>query len=454
MNHNIINKLFDADTFAQLNAYVISPCAGENGVAGDGVITGYGAISERAAFAAVQDKSILKGSVGIAHARKISSCIDMAVKAGAPFILVINSAGARIGEGLDVLSGYGQIMKSLSAALGIIPVFAVINGQCTGAASVIASMADFVLMPRNGSYLAFSASDTLKSVSGKDCNKVGSAEARFAAGAVSCLEENTDACLDKVRALISLLPDNSAASAPETETEDDSSRAIDASGFGTFDEYDVKALISQIADCGNWIELYAAHAKSVVTGLAQFGGRTACIIANQPSERQGELDGAACEKTARVLAFCDRFSIPVITLTNTCGFAVSPEEEQKDLSSAAALLITSFANSEIPKINIITGKAYGSAYTAMNGRQTGADIVYAWNKADISVITPEAGALLLYDAEIKSAADPIQARAEAIQKYRGEYASPLHAAAKGLVDDIIVPAETRARIISALYLLQ
>ena len=222
--------------------------------------------------------------------------------------------------------------------------------------------------------------------------------------------------------------------------------------FDTFAEYDVKGLISQIADDGSYIELFPDYARSVSTCFAKIGNKSVCIIANQPSENNGVLDTNACSKISSVLAFCDKFNMPVVTLTNTCGFAVSVDEENNGLSSAAALLAASFANSEMTKINIITGKAYGSAYIVMNGKNTGADIVYAWDKADISVITPEAGALLVYNNEIKSSANPNDARKEYIQKYRDEFSTPYQAAYKGLVDDIISPAETRARIISALYL--
>ncbi len=453
MNNVIFNELFDPDTFVQTNSYILSSSAGAEGALGDGVVTGYGSIAGRAVFAALQDESVLKGSVGAAHAQKISDCIDLAAKSGAPFVFLIDSAGARINEGIDVLGGYGRIMKSLSNALGVIPVFAVINGRCSGAASIIASMADFILMPKEGAYFAFSGTDALQSASGKDCRNIGGAQSAALAGMLSCIGEDLSDCIRKLKTLISYLPDQCGGEAPEAESGDDYSRRIRAEEFGAFEPYDVKDLISRIADNGEWTELSAEYAPNAVTGFARIGDRSVCIIANQPNARDGVLDHAACEKIAAILAFCDKFSIPAVTLTNTCGFAASPEEEQKGLPAAAALLVTSFTNSEIPKINIITGKAYGSAYLAMNGRQTGADLIYAWNGADIAVITPEAGALLVYNDEIKAAADPAAARKEFIAKYRSEYATPVYAAYKGFVDDIISPAETRARIISALYLL-
>ena len=450
MNIDILNELFDANTFVQTNSYIVSPST-DVLEAGDGVITGYGSVDGRAVFAAIQDESVLKGAVGIAHAQKISKCVDMAVKTGSPFVFLINTAGARISEGLDALKGYGKIIKSLSRAIGEIPTISVITGKCVGAASIIASMTDFSVMS-DDSYFAFSGQDSLASTTLSDVKKVCDSNGVSKTGRVTLTASNRAECFDKVKELLCYLPDNCQSDILETETSDDFNRSINADKFDTFAEYDVKDLISQIADDGSYIELFPDYARSVSTCFAKIGNKSVCIIANQPSENNGVLDTNACSKISSVLAFCDKFNMPVVTLTNTCGFAVSVDEENNGLSSAAALLAASFANSEMTKINIITGKAYGSAYIVMNGKNTGADIVYAWDKADISVITPEAGALLVYNNEIKSSANPNDARKEYIQKYRDEFSTPYQAAYKGLVDDIISPAETRARIISALYL--
>ena len=450
MNIDILNVLFDANTFVQTNSYIVSPST-EVLEAGDGVITGYGSVDGRAVFAAIQDESVLNGAVGIAHAQKISKCVDMAVKTGSPFVFLINTAGARISEGLDALKGYGKIIKSLSRAIGEIPTISVITGKCVGAASIIASMTDFSVMS-DDSYFAFSGQDSLASTTLSDVKKVCDSNGVSKTGRVTLTASNRAECFDKVKELLCYLPDNCQSDILETETSDDFNRSINADKFDTFAEYDVKDLISQIADDGSYIELFPDYARSVSTCFAKIGNKSVCIIANQPSENNGVLDTNACSKISSVLAFCDKFNMPVVTLTNTCGFAVSVDEENNGLSSAAALLAASFANSEMTKINIITGKAYGSAYIVMNGKNTGADIVYAWDKADISVITPEAGALLVYNNEIKSSANPNDARKEYIQKYRDEFSTPYQAAYKGLVDDIISPAETRARIISALYL--
>lgn len=450
MNIDILNELFDANTFVQTNSYIVSPST-EVLEAGDGVITGYGSVDGRAVFAAIQDESVLKGAVGIAHAQKISKCVDMAVKTGSPFVFLINTAGARISEGLDALKGYGKIIKSLSRAIGEIPTISVITGKCVGAASIIASMTDFSVMS-DDSYFAFSGQDSLASTTLSDVKKVCDSNGVSKTGRVTLTASNRAECFAKVKELLCYLPDNCQSDILETETSDDFNRSINADKFDTFAEYDVKDLISQIADDGSYIELFPDYARSVSTCFAKIGNKSVCIIANQPSENNGVLDTNACSKISSVLAFCDKFNMPVVTLTNTCGFAVSVDEENNGLSSAAALLAASFANSEMTKINIITGKAYGSAYIVMNGKNTGADIVYTWDKADISVITPEAGALLVYNNEIKSSANPNDARKEYIQKYRDEFSTPYQAAYKGLVDDIISPAETRARIISALYL--
>lgn len=450
MNTDILNLLFDADTFVQTNTYVSASLSEQNSsgilAAGDGVITGYGSVSGRAVFAAIQDESVLKGSVGAAHARKISECIDMAVKVGAPFVLVIDTAGARLNEGIAALAGYGRIMRSLSAAIGSVPTVAFINGKCSGAAAIIASMADFTVMPEKDAFFAVAGSDSLG-------DKAGTAAFTSASGVLSITGKDTEDCAAKVKELIDHLPDNAACGAPEIETDNDISSLIATDGFGTFNEYDVRDLISKLADGASWIEICAGYAENAVCALTRMGGRTVCILANQPSVKEGVIDNAACSKMSGMLAFCDKFNIPVITLTNTCGLAASVSEEENGLSASAALLVSSFANSSVPKINVITGKAYGSSYLIMNGKNTGADIVYAWNNADISVIAPDAGALIMYDDEIKASDDPVSARKDAIVKYRSEYSTPVYAAYEGLADDIIAPSETRARIISALYLL-
>lgn len=450
MAKEIINELFDENTFVQINSYLKSPLS-DNAEAGDGVITGYGSVDGRAVFAAFQDEAVLNGAVGVSHARKISSCIDMAVKAGSPFVLFINTAGARISEGLDVLAEYGSIIKSLSAAIGSIPTISIITGKCTGIASVIAAMTDFTIMI-DDAYFAFSGADSLAATTLKDIKELCNASGSAKYGKVSLTASNIGDCFSKAKELLDYLPDNCQSGTFETETSDDFNRSIEASAFDTFGEYDVKDLIEKIADNGSYIELNKEFAPNVFTGFAHIGNKTVCVIANQPSVNEGVLNSNACNKISALLAFCDKFSIPVVTLTNTAGFEVSAEEENANISAQAALLVSSFANSDITKINIITGKAYGSSYLVMNGKNTGADIVYAWSTADISVITPEAGALLVYNADIKAASDPIEARKEYIAKYRSEYSTPMHAAYKGLVDDVISPSETRARIISALYL--
>lgn len=451
MNRDILNELFDPNTFVQTNSYAVSPLT--DGVeGGDGVITGYGSIDGRAVFAAIQDETVLKGSVGITHANKISSCIDFAVKSGSPFIFLIDTAGARINEGLDVLAGYGKIIKSLSSAIGVIPTISIITSSCTGASSIIASMTDFTIMSDDG-YFGFSGKNALSSTSLNDIKNICSSKGNSKYGKVSLTAANRTECFDKAKKLLDYIPDNCNTLPYDTDINDDINRSVNTSEFQTFKEYDVRDLIKQISDNYDYIEISSEYAQNVVTCFSRIGNKSVCIIANQPSFNQGLLNTDACDKISSILAFCDKFSIPVVTLTNTAGFEVSIDEEIKGLSSSAALLAASFANSDITKINIITGKAYGSSYIVMNGKNTGADIVYAWDKADISVITPEAGALLVFNDDIKASADPKKAREEFIKKYRSEYTTPLHAAYKGLVDDVIAPSETRARIISALYLL-
>lgn len=433
-----LNKLFDAGTFAETNKF-----SSQNG---DGVVTGYGAVYGRPVFAALQDENFIGGSVSTVNCDKIIKTIDFAVKAGAPFVLVINSAGARVGEGLQVLGSMGGVLNALSEALGIIPTIAVVNGKCLGTMAIAANLCDFVFYAEDKAQLSLAGQDICKDKAGKAINGEN--------GSVACFCANEDECFDAVKNLLSYLPDNSISCDSTEECEDDLNRpAPHLNSLDAFSEYDVKTVIEAIADDGEYFEIYADYAKNIVTAFARFGGVVAAVIANQPEQANGELTQDAANKASKVIDFCDKYSIPVITLTNTGSYAASEAQEKAGVAQAAALLISSFANTSVPKINIITGKAYGNAYISMNSKQIGADIAYGWTCADIALISPEANVILMNNDEIKAASDPVAKRKELIAEYRKEYQTPMHAAILGMIDDVITPDSTRARIISALEIL-
>ena len=433
-----LNKLFDDSTFAETNKY-----SSQNG---DGVVTGYGAVYGRPVFAAIQDESYVGGSLSAVNCAKIVKTIDFAVKAGAPFVLVINSAGARTPEGLQVLDSMGSLVNALSGALGLIPTNAVVNGKCLGTMAIAANLCDFIFYSEDKAQLSVAGLDICKDKAGKsiNCNN----------GSVACFCENEDACFEAVKKLLEYLPDNSVSCDNTQECEDDLNRvAPNLNLLNAHDEYDVKSVIEAIADNGEYFEIYADYAKNIVTAFARFGGIVAAVIANQPAESDGALTQDAANKASKVIDFCDKYSVPVITLTNTGSYVSSEEQEKAGVAQAAALLISSFANTDVPKINIITGKAYGNAYISMNSKQIGCDIAYGWTCADIALISPEANVLLMKKDEIKAAEDPVAKRKELIDEYRKQYQTPMHAASCGMIDDVITPDSTRARIISALEIL-
>ena len=433
-----LNKLFDANTFAETNKY-----SSQNG---DGVVTGYGAVWGRPVFAALQDDEFISGSVSSVNCAKIRKTIDFAVKSGAPFVLVINSAGARVDEGLGVLDSMGEVLAALSGALGVIPTISIVNGKCLGTMAVIANMCDFVFYAEDKAQLSLGGFDLCKDKVGKAINCEN--------GSVACTRENIDACFDAVKELLSYLPDNSVDCDNTQECEDDVNRInSELNGLDAFTAYDVKTVIQSIADNGQYFEVYADYAKNIVTAFARFGGIVSCVIANQPVESDGELTAEAANKASKIIDFCDKYSVPVITLTNTGAWTASEAQEKAGIAQSAALMMTSFANTDVPKINIIIGKAYGSAYLAMNSKQIGCDIAYGWTCSDIALITPEANVILMKNDEIKAADDPVAKRKELIDEFRAQYQTPMHAAACSMIDDVITPDSTRARIISALEIL-
>ena len=459
MVQEICNQVFDKGSFVQTYAYMVSPygnTAQKNGetAAGDGVVSGYGTIAERLVYCAIQDSSCLRGALGTVHAAKIVRTIDMAVRMGAPFILFIDSAGARLEEGLDVLSGYGEIMKSMSTASGQVPLISVIVGGCPGAAATAASLADFVLMTeQEKSYLCLNGPELIKANTGKTVALKEMAGAVFqgtVSGAACIVRQTEAACFAALKDLIDYLPDNSLSGAPYSECGDDPNRdCAVCREKKTFEAYDVRDVISEICDNHAFFELYEGYAANIVTGFGRFNGRVAGIIANQSAMEDGMLNTAACGKASALIDFCDTYHIPILTLTNTPGFAADEKEEGSGAAAASAMLASSFANSNVPKLNVIIGKAYGNAYIVMNSRHIGADYVYAWPGADIAAMSPEANAVILYQDEIKNSEDPIAKRTELAAVYRKTYASPYYAASKGFVDDIMEPGETRGRIISA-----
>ncbi len=446
-----IALLFDEGSFIELDAL-----AGKDGAPCDGVICGYGTVDLRPVFAYSQDFTVMGGSVGALHGRKIAKVLDMAMKTGAPVVAMLDSGGARIQEGSDALQAMGTIMQKTALASGVVPQIAAVMGPCAGGAAATATLSDFVFMTKDAASLYLSSPSAIKGSTGEVADGIGSAEANASiSGNCHMVCDNDEALLSSVRNLLSYLPSNNLEDAPFVET-DDINRVSPAlnSIIPDADEagYDVKTIITEITDNGSMLEIAADYAKSMVTALGRLNGATVGFVANQAAEG-GLVDAKAAEKAARFVRFCDSFNIPLVTLTDTDGYVASAGEENAGIARKIGALAFAYAEATVPKINVILRKACGSAYIAMGSKHIGADMAYAWPTAQISVMQAEGAANIIYRKELQQADDPIRARSEFVESFKETYANPFEAAKLGYVDDVIEPDSSRPRIIAALLML-
>ncbi len=447
--------LFDEGSFVELDAFVTQRFDNTDGfkeVPAEGVVIGYGLVEGRPVYAYAQDYTVLNGSVGEMHAAKIVKIMDMALKMGAPLVSILDSAGARIKEGLDALKGYGEIFKKAANLSGVIPQIAIVLGQCAGGAAFAPAMADFTFMVDKISHMYVNGPSVVKGSLNEDitADSLGGAEAHATkSGIASFTAANEEECFMQVKNLLSYLPSNNLDGAPMYEAADDVNR-VSAALNETESAYAMKNVIAEVVDDGAFLEALSGYAENMITGFARLDGIGVGIVANKEG---AELDSKASEKAARFIRFCDCFSIPVVTFTDAKGYTVDKEEEYAGLVRRGAKLLYAFAEASVPKINVIIGKAYGSAYVAMNSKHIGADMVFAWPQAEISVMGAEGAANIVFDDEIANSDNPVNTRNEKIAEYKEKYASPYIAAAKGYVDDVIEPALTRPRLISALEML-
>ena len=450
-----ILSLLDENSFIEIGALVTARntdfTTKQSADASDGVITGYGLIDGKLVYVFSQDASVLNGTVGEMHARKIANLYDLALKMGAPIIGLIDSAGLRLEESTDALSAMASIYAKQSDASGVIPQIAAVFGNCGGGLAIMESMADFTFMEEKNAKLFVNAPNALD---GNYTAKCDTASASFMneAGVVSGIGEE-GYVLSSIRELISILPSDNDSYADEDEAADDLNRSV-AGIEGCVG--DTAVLISQIADDNNFVEIKGAFAKSMVTGFIRLNGRTVGVVANR-TEVIGE-DGKVSEKFDPVLCpcgcakatdfvnFCDAFSIPILTITNTTGFKATVEAEKK-MAKAAAKLTFAFANATVAKVNVIVGKAYGSAYTVMNSKAIGCDITIAWPGSKIGTMDSKLAAKIMYEGQ---GSDVIDAKAKEYEELTLAAAS---AARRGYVDQIIEPADTRKYVIGAFEML-
>lgn len=459
-----IDSLLDPGSFVELDAFVEHRCTdlGMEGVEapGEGVVIGYGTVNGRMVYVFAQDFTVIGGSLGEMHAAKICKAMDMAVKVGCPCIGINDSGGARIQEGVDALSGYGDIFYRNTMASGVVPQISVIMGPCAGGAVYSPALTDFVFMTEGSSNMFITGPQVIKAVTGEDVSAEDLGGARVhteVSGVAHFRFPDEDATIAGIRKLLSFLPQNNIEDAPLVQSGDDPARADeglrDIMPDSPNKPYDIRSVISRVVDSGDYLEVQPDYAKNIVTCFARLGGRSVGIIANQPAVMAGVLDINASDKASRFIRFCDSFNLPLVTFTDTAGYLPGVSQEHGGVIRHGAKLLYSYSEASVPKLTVILRKAYGGAYIAMCSRHLGADQVFAWPTAEIAVMGPDGAANIIFKKEIDESADPAATRKEKIAEYKHNFANPYKASVRGYVDDVIDPAQTRARLCSALTML-
>src|SRR5690606_20894079 len=456
-----IALLFDPGTFEEIDALVTHRCRdfgmADQVVPGDGVVCGSGRVEGRLVYAFAQDFTVFGGSLSETNAQKIVKVMDLAMKMGAPVVGLNDSGGARIQEGVLSLGGYADIFLRNTLASGVVPQLSAIMGPCAGGAVYSPALTDFTVMVEGTSYMFVTGPDVIKTVTHEDVTKeaLGGAMAHNATSGVAHFAVSDDAaCLELLRELIGYLPSNNLDDPPVVPTADPIDRdAPDLDALipaQSSQPYDMRQLIAAVVDDGAFLEVQEHFARNIVVGFARLAGHSVGIVANQPAVLAGCLDIDASEKAARFVRFCDAFGIPLVTFEDVPGFLPGVGQEHGGIIRSGAKLLYAFAEATVPKVTIITRKAYGGAYCVMASKHLRTDFNYAYPTAEIAVMGPEAAVGVLYREEIASAVDPAEARARRAAELRERLANPFVAAARGLIDGIIQPRDTRRVLITAL----
>lgn len=453
-----IEYFFDKDTFVEIGSFV-ELRTGHFGIAdkatpGDGVVTGFGKVGGRLVYVAAQDFTVLGGSVGEMHGKKIAYALKMAVQNGAPFVSINDSGGARIQEGIGSLCAYGDVFFGNTQASGVVPQISLIMGPCAGGAVYSPGITDFVVMVEETSNMFITGPQVIKAVTNEEVSMedLGGPDVHMkTSGVATKVCEDDRSALDWVKELLNYLPSNNlelspvARIAPQAELEEDGLGGIVPSNGNK--PYDIYGVIDGILDQGSFFELQEEYANNVVIGLGRLGGRVVGVVANAPRELAGCLDVNASVKAARFVRFCDSFNIPLVTLVDVPGFLPGVEQEYGGIIRHGAKLLYAYSEATVPKLTVILRKAYGGAYICMCSKHLGADVVLSWPGAEIAVMGPQGAVNVVFSKEIEAAEDPEAKRAECIEHYTEKFASPRIAAALGYVDDIINPDETRVLLI-------
>ena len=457
--------LLDKGSFQEVDMLVQHQALGfgieHNRPPGDAVVTGWGTIDGRTVFVFAEDFTVFGGSLGRAVSDKVCKVIDMALDVGAPLIGLKDSGGARIQEGVASLDGYGRIFERNVRASGVIPQISVIMGPCAGGAVYSPAMTDFVFQVDGTSHLFITGPEVIKAVTGEDVTMeaLGGAHAHAAtSGVTHFVAESGEAAMEAVRYLLSFLPQNNMETAPYFAPADSPDRTDDSLDRIIPDSpnqpYDMVEVIETILDDEEFYQVHERFAPNIVVGLGRLDGHTIGVVANQPAALAGTLDISASEKAARFVRFCDAFNIPLLTMVDVPGFLPGVNQEHGGIIRHGAKLLYAYCEATVPRVTVITRKAYGGAYLVMNARGIRADMVYAWPSAEIAVMGAQGAVNVVFRKELANAEDPDAKRAELIEDYEAKFNNPYRAAELGLVDDVIEPRETRTRLIRAFEMLR
>ena len=456
-----IDLLFDPGTFEEVDKLVTHRCRDfgmdRQLIPGDGVVAGHGLVDGRQVFAFAQDFTVFGGSLSETNAAKIVKIMDLAMKLGAPIVGLNDSGGARIQEGVQSLGGYADIFLRNTLASGVVPQISAIMGPCAGGAVYSPAITDFTIMVRNTSYMFVTGPDVIKTVTHEEVTKeeLGGAMTHNATSGVAHFAVDDDReCLALVRELLSFIPSNNLDDPPRAATNDSSDREDDALDrvvpAAPNQPYDMLDVIHAVIDERYFLEVHQHYAKNLIVGFARLDGRSVGIVANQPAVLAGTLDIDASVKGARFVRFCDAFNIPLVTFEDVPGFLPGTVQEYGGIIKHGAKLLFAFAEATVPKVTVITRKAYGGAYCVMASKHIRTDFNYAWPTAEIAVMGPEGAVNILYKRDLDAASDPAAVRAEKVKEFREKFANPYIAAGRGFLDEVIRPRETRRKLIAAL----
>jgi propionyl-CoA carboxylase beta chain len=460
-----IALLFDPGSFQELDQLVVHRSFDfgmeKQRIPGDGVVTGYGTVGGRLVYAFAQDFTVFGGSLSEAHASKIVKLMDLAMKNGAPLISLNDSGGARIQEGVVSLGGYADIFLRNTLASGVIPQISAIMGPCAGGAVYSPAITDFILMVKKTSYMFVTGPDVIKTVTHEEVTKekLGGAETHNQiSGVAHFAAESDEDCLATIRELLSFIPSNNMEDPPRRETDDDINRIDpDLDAFipeSANQPYEMRSLIKTIADDGHFLEVHQHFARNLVVGFIRLNGQSIGVVANQPAYLAGVLDISASRKGARFVRFCDAFNVPLLVLEDVPGFLPGTDQEYGGIIIHGAKLLYALAEATVPKVTVITRKAYGGAYCVMNSKHIRGDMNFAYPTAEIAVMGAEGAVSILYRRDTEAGGDPQKVRGEKIAEYTEKFANPFIAAERGYVDEIIEPRFTRRKLISTFAMLR